>query len=199
MEQTIKIADKQTLDEVKSLLEEQSNKSIPYIICEGTISSYMPDYTEVLSVEGKGKLYLAANRGAIHTSGTKYPCGIRITKNPNVASKKEVILDRKSYSTSASSTYESIGIYSKDFFPLSKGNLESNNFMTFVCGSATAGTIFYPINKEDAIISDAQSVSGGATRGLLYNNPIEFSSGIKVEVYGRGNYGIIYTLDILEE
>mgnify|MGYP006909027122 FL=1 len=151
MKQTIQIADKPTLDKVKSLLEdsgyglealkklleEQDSKQIFYKGLEGYESGSTNEYRELVNIEGKGKLYFAACRAQVHASNR---CGIRITKNPN-SNSSEVIMEKIINNSSVNSgMYASVGFYTKDFLPQRGSATDSTPLRTLICNGAAAGT-----------------------------------------------------------
>lgn len=207
MEQTIKIADKQTLDEVKSLLEdsgyglealknllgEQDSKQIFYKGLEGYVSGSTNEYRELINIEGKGKLYFAACRAQVHASNR---CGIRITKNPN-SNSSEVIMEKIINDSSTNSgTYASVGFYTKDFLPQRGSATDSTPLRTLICNGAAAGTSFTLLDKNNAVTpSEITKPSQDQMLALFNSEPIEFTEGLKLEIYRCGNYGIVYSLD----
>lgn len=207
MEQTIKIADKPTLDEVKSLLEdsgyglealknllgEQDSKQIFYKGLEGYVSGSTNEYRELINIEGKGKLYFAACRDQVHASNR---CGIRITKNPN-SNSSEVIMEKIINDSSTNSgTYASVGFYTKDFLPQRGSATDSTPLRTLICNGAAAGTSFTLLDKNNAVTpSEITKLSQDQMLALFNSEPIEFTEGLKLEIYRCGNYGIVYSLD----
>lgn len=207
MEQTIKIADKPTLDEVKSLLEdsgyglealknllgEQDSKQIFYKGLEGYVSGSTNEYRELINIEGKGKLYFAACRDQVHASNC---CGIRITKNPN-SNSSEVIMEKIINNSSTNSgTYASVGFYTKDFLPQRGSATDSTPLRTLICNGAAAGTSFTLLDKNNAVTpSEITKPSQDQMLALFNSEPIEFTEGLKLEIYRCGNYGIVYSLD----
>lgn len=207
MEQTIKIADKPTLDKVKSLLEdsgyglealkklleEQDSKQIFYKGLEGYESGSTNEYRELVNIEGKGKLYFAACRAQVHASNR---CGIRITKNPN-SNSSEVIMEKIINNSSANSgMYASVGFYTKDFLPQRGSATDSTPLRTLICNGAAAGTSFTLLDKNNAVTPSEITKPGQDQMLALFNSePIEFTEGLKLEIYRYGNYGIVYSLD----
>ena len=207
MEQTIKIADKPTLDEVKSLLEdsgyglealknllgEQDSKQIFYKGLEGYVSGSTNEYRELINIEGKGKLYFEACRDQVHASNR---CGIRITKNPN-SNSSEVIMEKIINDSSTNSgTYASVGFYTKDFLPQRGSATDSTPLRTLICNGAAAGTSFTLLDKNNAVTpSEITKLSQDQMLALFNSEPIEFTEGLKLEIYRCGNYGIVYSLD----
>ena len=207
MKQTIQIADKPTLDKVKSLLEdsgyglealkklleEQDSKQIFYKGLEGYESGSTNEYRELVNIEGKGKLYFAACRAQVHASNR---CGIRITKNPN-SNSSEVIMEKIINNSSANSgMYASVGFYTKDFLPQRGSATDSTPLRTLICNGATAGTSFTLLDKNNAVTPSEITKPGQDQMLALFNSePIEFTEGLKLEIYSYGNYGIVYSLD----
>lgn len=207
MKQTIQIADKPTLDEVKSLLEnsgyglealkklleEQDSKQIFYKGLEGYESGSTNEYRELVNIEGKGKLYFAACRAQVHASNR---CGIRITKNPN-SNSSEVIMEKIINNSSVNSgMYASVGFYTKDFLPQRGSATDSTPLRTLICNGAAAGTSFTLLDKNNAVTpSEITKPSQDQMLALFNSEPIEFTEGLKLEIYRCGNYGIVYSLD----
>ena len=207
MKQTIQIADKPTLDKVKSLLEdsgyglealkklleEQDSKQIFYKGLEGYESGSTNEYRELVNIEGKGKLYFAACRAQVHASNR---CGIRITKNPN-SNASEVIMEKIINNSSANSgMYASVGFYTKDFLPQRGSATDSTPLRTLICNGAAAGTSFTLLDKNNAVTPSEITKPGQDQMLALFNSePIEFTEGLKLEIYRCGNYGIVYSLD----
>lgn len=207
MKQTIQIADKPTLDKVKSLLEdsgyglealkklleEQDSKQIFYKGLEGYESGSTNEYRELVNIEGKGKLYFAACRAQVHASNR---CGIRITKNPN-SNSSEVIMEKIINDSSANSgMYASVGFYTKDFLPQRGSATDSTPLRTLICNGAAAGTSFTLLDKNNAVTPSEITKPGQDQMLALFNSePIEFTEGLKLEIYRCGNYGIVYSLD----
>ena len=207
MKQTIQIADKPTLDKVKSLLEdsgyglealkklleEQDSKQIFYKGLEGYESGSTNEYRELVNIEGKGKLYFAACRAQVHASNR---CGIRITKNPN-SNSSEVIMEKIINNSSANSgMYASVGFYTKDFLPQRGSATDSTPLRTLICNGAAAGTSFTLLDKNNAVTpSEITKPSQDQMLALFNSEPIEFTEGLKLEIYRCGNYGIVYSLD----
>jgi hypothetical protein len=207
MKQTIQIADKPTLDKVKSLLEdsgyglealkklleEQDSKQIFYKGLEGYESGSTNEYRELVNIEGKGKLYFAACRAQVHASNR---CGIRITKNPN-SNSSEVIMEKIINNSSANSgMYASVGFYTKDFLPQRGSATDSTPLRTLICNGAAAGTSFTLLDKNNAVTPSEITKPGQDQMLALFNSePIEFTEGLKLEIYSYGNYGIVYSLD----
>lgn len=207
MKQTIQIADKPTLDKVKSLLEdsgygleaskklleEQDSKQIFYKGLEGYESGSTNEYRELVNIEGKGKLYFAACRAQVHASNR---CGIRITKNPN-SNSSEVIMEKIINNSSANSgMYASVGFYTKDFLPQRGSATDSTPLRTLICNGAAAGTSFTLLDKNNAVTPSEITKPGQDQMLALFNSePIEFTEGLKLEIYRYGNYGIVYSLD----
>ncbi len=207
MKQTIQIADKPTLDKVKSLLEdsgyglealkklleEQDSKQIFYKGLEGYESGSTNEYRELVNIEGKGKLYFAACRAQVHASNR---CGIRITKNPN-SNSSEVIMEKIINNSSANSgMYASVGFYTKDFLPQRGSATDSTPLRTLICNGAAAGTSFTLLDKNNAVTPSEITKPGQDQMLALFNSePIEFTEGLKLEIYRCGNYGIVYSLD----
>ena len=207
MEQTIKIADKPTLDKVKSLLEdsgyglealkklleEQDSKQIFYKGLEGYESGSTNEYRELVNIEGKRKLYYASCRAQVHASNR---CGIRITKNPN-SNSSEVIMEKIINNSSANSgMYASVGFYTKDFLPQRGSATDSTPLRTLICNGAAAGTSFTLLDKNNAVTPSEITKPGQDQMLALFNSePIEFTEGLKLEIYRYGNYGIVYSLD----
>lgn len=207
MKQTIQIADKPTLDKVKSLLEdsgyglealkklleEQDSKQIFYKGLEGYESGGTNEYRELVNIEGKGKLYFAACRAQVHASNR---CGIRITKNPN-SNSSEVIMEKIINNSSAySGMYASVGFYTKDFLPQRGSATDSTPLRTLICNGAAAGTSFTLLDKNNAVTPSEITKPGQDQMLALFNSePIEFTEGLKLEIYSYGNYGIVYSLD----
>ncbi len=207
MKQTIQIADKPTLDKVKSLLEdsgyglealkklleEQDSKQIFYKGLEGYESGSTNEYRELVNIEGKGKLYFAACRAQVHASNR---CGIRITKNPN-SNSSEVIMEKIINNSSANSgMYASVGFYTKDFLPQRGSATDSTPLRTLICNGAAAGTSFTLLDKNNAVTpSEITKLSQDQMLALFNSEPIEFTEGLKLEIYRCGNYGIVYSLD----
>lgn len=207
MKQTIQIADKPTLDKVKSLLEdsgyglealkklleEQDSKQIFYKGLEGYESGSTNEYRELVNIEGKGKLYFAACRAQVHASNR---CGIRITKNPN-SNSSEVIMEKIINNSSANSgMYASVGFYTKDFLPQRGSATDSTPLRTLICNGAAAGTSFTLLDKNNAVTPSEITKTGQDQMLALFNSePIEFTEGLKLEIYRCGNYGIVYSLD----
>lgn len=207
MKQKIQIADKPTLDEVKSLLEnsgyglealkklleEQDSKQIFYKGLEGYESGSTNEYRELVNIEGKGKLYFAACRAQVHASNR---CGIRITKNPN-SNSSEVIMEKIINNSSVNSgMYASVGFYTKDFLPQRGSATDSTPLRTLICNGAAAGTSFTLLDKNNAVTpSEITKPSQDQMLALFNSEPIEFTEGLKLEIYRCGNYGIVYSLD----
>lgn len=207
MKQTIQIADKPTLDKVKSLLEdsgyglealkklleEQDSKQIFYKGLEGYESGSTNEYRELVNIEGKGKLYFAACRAQVHASNR---CGIRITKNPN-SNSSEVIMEKIINNSSVNSgMYASVGFYTKDFLPQRGSATDSTPLRTLICNGAAAGTSFTLLDKNNAVTpSEITKPSQDQMLALFNSEPIEFTEGLKLEIYRCGNYGIVYSLD----
>lgn len=207
MKQKIQIADKPTLDEVKSLLEnsgyglealkklleEQDSKQIFYKGLEGYESGSTNEYRELVNIEGKGKLYFAACRAQVHASNR---CGIRITKNPN-SNSSEVIMEKIINNSSVNSgMYASVGFYTKDFLPQRGSATDSTPLRTLICNGAAAGTSFTLLDKNNAVTPSEITKPGQDQMLALFNSePIEFTEGLKLEIYRCGNYGIVYSLD----
>lgn len=207
MKQTIQIADKPTLDKVKSLLEdsgyglealkklleEQDSKQIFYKGLEGYESGSTNEYRELVNIEGKGKLYFAACRAQVHASNR---CGIRITKNPN-SNSSEVIMEKIINNSSVNSgMYASVGFYTKDFLPQRGSATDSTPLRTLICNGAAAGTSFTLLDKNNAVTpSEITKLSQDQMLALFNSEPIEFTEGLKLEIYRCGNYGIVYSLD----
>lgn len=207
MKQTIQIADKPTLDKVKSLLEdsgyglealkklleEQDSKQIFYKGLEGYESGSTNEYRELINIEGKGKLYFAACRDQVHASNR---CGIRITKNPN-SNSSEVIMEKIINNSSVNSgMYASVGFYTKDFLPQRGSATDSTPLRTLICNGAAAGTSFTLLDKNNAVTpSEITKPSQDQMLALFNSEPIEFTEGLKLEIYRCGNYGIVYSLD----
>lgn len=207
MKQTIQIADKPTLDKVKSLLEdsgyglealkklleEQDSKQIFYKGLEGYESGSTNEYRELVNIEGKGKLYFAACRAQVHASNR---CGIRITKNPN-SNSSEVIMEKIINNSSVNSgMYASVGFYTKDFLPQRGSATDSTPLRTLICNDAAAGTSFTLLDKNNAVTpSEITKLSQDQMLALFNSEPIEFTEGLKLEIYSYGNYGIVYSLD----
>lgn len=207
MKQTIQIADKPTLDKVKSLLEdsgyglealkklleEQDSKQIFYKGLEGYESGSTNEYRELVNIEGKGKLYFAACRAQVHASNR---CGIRITKNPN-SNSSEVIMEKIINNSSVNSgMYASVGFYTKDFLPQRGSATDSTPLRTLICNGAAAGTSFTLLDKNNAVTPSEITKPGQDQMLALFNSePIEFTEGLKLEIYRCGNYGIVYSLD----
>lgn len=207
MKQTIQIADKPTLDKVKSLLEdsgyglealkklleEQDSKQIFYKGLEGYESGSTNEYRELVNIEGKGKLYFAACRAQVHASNR---CGIRITKNPN-SNSSEVIMEKIINNSSVNSgMYASVGFYTKDFLPQRGSATDSTPLRTLICNGAAAGTSFTLLDKNNAVTPSEITKPGQDQMLALFNSePIEFTEGLKLEIYSYGNYGIVYSLD----
>lgn len=207
MKQTIQIADKPTLDKVKSLLEdsgyglealkklleEQDSKQIFYKGLEGYESGSTNEYRELVNIEGKGKLYFAACRAQVHASNR---CGIRITKNPN-SNSSEVIMEKIINNSSVNSgMYASVGFYTKDFLPQRGSATDSTPLRTLICNDAAAGTSFTLLDKNNAVTpSEITKLSQDQMLALFNSEPIEFTEGLKLEIYRCGNYGIVYSLD----
>lgn len=208
MEQTIKIADKPTLDEVKSLLEdsgyglealknllgEQDSKQSIYNSKEGYESgSDVKEYKEVVNIEGKGKLYFASCRSAVQQSRRG---GIRITKNPN-SNSSEVIMEKiiNNSGTSSSDCYGSIGFFTKDFLP-QRSSSESNPREVLMCSNSARGTTFALLDKNNAVTpSKITKLDTNQILALFSSKPIEFTEGLKLEIFSYGYYGIVYSLD----
>ena len=207
MKQTIQIADKPTLDKVKSLLEdsgyglealkklleEQDSKQIFYKASEGYVSGSTNEYRELVNIEGKGKLYFAACRAQVHASNR---CGIRITKNPN-SNSSEVIMEKIINNSSVNSgMYASVGFYTKDFLPQRGSATDSTPLRTLICNGAAAGTSFTLLDKNNAVTpSEITKLSQDQMLALFNSEPIEFTEGLKLEIYRCGKYGIVYSLD----
>ncbi len=209
MEQTIKIADKPTLDEVKSLLEdsgyglealknllgEQDSKQIIYNFKEGYESGYdVKEYKEVVNIEGKGKCYFASCRSAVQQSRR---CGIRITKNPN-SNSSEVIMEKiiNNSGTSSSDCYGSIGFFTKDFLPQKGSSTDTAPLEVLICSSSAKGTTFALLDKNNAVTpSEITKLNTNQILALFSSKPIEFTEGLKLEIFSYGYYGIVYSLD----
>lgn len=208
MEQTIKIADKPTLDEVKSLLEdsgyglealkklleEQDSKQIFYKGLEGYESGSTNEYRELVNIEGKGKLYFAACRAQVHASNR---CGIRITKNPN-SNSSEVIMEKiiNNSGTSSSDCYGSIGFFTKDFLPQKGSSTDTAPLEVLICSSSAKGTTFALLDKNNAVTpSEITKLNTNQILALFSSKPIEFTEGLKLEIFSYGYYGIVYSLD----
>lgn len=188
-EKTIQVADKPTLDAVKNLLEGslKTNKQEEYIHLGGCfdVNDLAYEYRNVLSITGSGKLYHALSIVDLTSRKT----GVKVTVNPGTETEK-VIFARRTGHCSGSSLWGGVGVISQDCY-LSL-QYASNEYVIPSMGTTKIPRIIL-LNSNDAI-SDTE-IKTDTLSMQLFKNPIEFSSGLKVDVYCNGQYDVIYSLD----
>lgn len=151
------------------------------------INDTVYEYRNVLSVTGSGKLHSVLSIVDMSMRET----GVKITVNPSTEAEKVIFARRLGYA-SGSTVYGSIGVISQDFYSCLQ--YTSNGYVIPHIGiiTNTKGKINL-INPNDAISDTEIKTSGISVQ--LFKNPIEFSSGLKVDVYCVGQYDVIYSLD----
>ena len=99
-------------------------------------------------------------------------------------------------SSANSGMYASVGFYTKDFLPQRGSATDSTPLRTLICNGAAAGTSFTLLDKNNAVTPSEITKPGQDQMLALFNSePIEFTEGLKLEIYRYGNYGIVYSLD----
>lgn len=216
--QTIQIADKPTLDEVKELLEnseygleklkELTSQTLINVKKEKTVYAKPTyrmykdtfvsnigsnDWNKCLEIKGSGKLYAAAMRGTVGSGN--YPIGLRILIDG------VTIFQRKVYHNAGTtgSLYRSLGVFTKDFFPISSvtqsGRL-SNFMMPQIYYNYFLNDEYdYTSGEEPPIVSNSNNEEMLAK---LFDEPIEFTTGCEIYIYhytSSGQINVVYSID----
>lgn len=202
--QTIQIADKPTLDEIKALLEdngyglealqasikesaEQDAKEIIY----GT-NTYVKNtsMTTYLNINGKGTLYVAAIHGQV--SRTTPSLYLRVTIDGVVKFYKSTYYAN---TTGTAALYNSLGIFTKEYLPDSYNT--SNNAAIAKLNMLTYK--FYNTNSSDFSFTDGATVSmAGGLIARIFDKPLKFNSNLKVEFQNIAydtDIRVLYSLD----
>lgn len=174
-------------DAIKNVADKSTDKQEEYIHFSGSFSASVYEYRNVLNVSGKGKLYLALANCNINSVDT----GVKITINPN-SETEEVVFMRKIGGSVGSTSYSSVGFLSKEFYS-EKTYMSSDGYYIAPC-SHVLGKSVKLLTTEDAV-SDTQTKDISTMLVLLSKKPIEFSEGVKIDIYANGMYDVIYSLD----
>ena len=168
---TLKIADKPTLDEVKTLLG-KSEEQIEYMHHKVTLDG-TGNFQTVLEINGSGILYATACEGQ--------SIGNRIV-HFRVIIDDTVFFDKGQYVPGTGTAVpKKFGIFSKDFTP----NATWGSSLRYIESTMIPGTSsFISLVLEDNYTDGSDiSVTGPSTMmARFFKNPIEFYNSLKIEV-----------------
>lgn len=175
-----------SVGKVYDAIKNAADKQEEYIHFAGIINDTVYEYRNVLSVTGSGKLHSVLSIVDMSSRRT----GVKITVNPSTEAEK-VIFARRTGHTSGSNEDGVIGVISQDFYSCLQ--YTSYGYVIPHMGTINTNKKINLINPNDAISDTEITTSGISVQ--LFKNPIEFSSGLKVDVYCVGQYDVIYSLD----